>query len=242
LKDRDPRIGDGEWLFRNRSWIPLIPLAALLASIPLSQAPAAGRAWELACVLVSMAGVGVRALAIGTKPRSTSGRNRTCQVAESLNTTGLYSVVRHPLYLGNALMWTGVALFPRVWPAALFSALFFALFYGAIMQAEDAFLRERFGEEHRDWAERTPALLPAFWRWRTAALPFSLRAVLKAEYPGFLALAVLFWVERSELDLVHLNRFVPRPYFLALLLSGVLAYTVLRTLRRHTTLLRTPGR
>ncbi len=46
----------------------------------------------------------IRALTIGTTPKGTSGRNTSEQIAEQLNTSGIYSVVRHPLYVGNYFM------------------------------------------------------------------------------------------------------------------------------------------
>lgn len=43
--------------------------------------------WTISAILVSFAGVVVRAYTIGTTPRGTSGRNTKKQVAESLNTS-----------------------------------------------------------------------------------------------------------------------------------------------------------
>ena len=63
----------------------------------------------------------------------------------TLNTSGLYSVVRHPLYLGNYLMWLGVALFSRTWWAPVIVSLVFWLYYERIMFAEEEFLRRQFG-------------------------------------------------------------------------------------------------
>jgi len=245
MTPKDDLVDQGNWLFRNRSWVPLIALAVLLASLPFAPAPPAGRnrlLWEGFCVGLSLAGLAVRAAAIGCKPRGTSGRNRKVQNAQELNTTGLYSIVRHPLYLGNALMWLGIALFPRVWLATVFVGAFFWLLYERVMLAEEHFLRLKFGAEYERWAERTPAFIPAPARWRAPALPFSLRAVLKAEYPGFLALAVIFPALRSGLDLAQTHRLVLRPFWLAFLASGVLAYVVLRTLRKHTAVLQVQGR
>ena len=39
----------------------------------------------------------IRAIAVGNRAPHTSGRNRDEQVAEALNSTGIYSMVRHPL-------------------------------------------------------------------------------------------------------------------------------------------------
>lgn len=242
---RNDLVAQGNWLFRNRSWVPLPALACLLAALPFAPAPIAGPgrlAWEAFCVALSLAGLCVRAAAVGCKPRGTSGRNRKVQNAQSLNTTGLYSVVRHPLYLGNALMWAGIALFPRVWVAAVFVGVFFWVFYQRVMVAEEDFLRRKFGDEYEAWAARTPAFVPVPARWKPAELPFSLRAVLKAEYCGFLAVTAVFTALRAGLDLAQSHRLVLRPFWLGFLAAGVLAYVVLRTLRKHTALLQIQGR
>lgn len=61
--------------------------------------------------MLSLVGFLIRAYVIGTTPRGTSGRNTKGQVAEELNQAGMYSMVRHPLYLGNYLMWIGIVVF-----------------------------------------------------------------------------------------------------------------------------------
>lgn len=64
--------------------------------------------WAWSCIAVSLFGLLIRAVTIGFTPKGTSGRNtKEGQVAEVLNTKGIYSVVRHPLYLGNYFMWLG---------------------------------------------------------------------------------------------------------------------------------------
>ena len=65
------------------------------------------RAWLVASVAIGLAGLAVRAVAVAYAPDGTSSRDTHRMRAPSLNTTGLYSVVRNPLYLGNGLMWLG---------------------------------------------------------------------------------------------------------------------------------------
>ena len=60
-------------------------------------------------IIFSIIGFLVRFYTIGTTPKGTSGRNTDKQVATVLNSTGMYSIVRHPLYLGNYFIWLGVA-------------------------------------------------------------------------------------------------------------------------------------
>ena len=97
---------EGVRLFRHRGWLPVVLLAAGLAVYLLTARSAAvsavcWRCYEYVCLAVSLCGLSVRIFTVGHTPTGTSGRNTARQVAESLNTTGIYSLVRHPLYLGN---------------------------------------------------------------------------------------------------------------------------------------------
>ncbi|MBI3629692.1 MAG: hypothetical protein HY217_08985 [Candidatus Rokubacteria bacterium] len=95
----------GDLLFRWRSYLPLalLPLLAvgLLARQYPFHPPALDRAWKIGCALIAAAGVALRIYTVGTAAPGTSGRNTREQKAVELNTTGAYSVVRHPLYLAN---------------------------------------------------------------------------------------------------------------------------------------------
>ena len=98
----------------------------------------------------------IRAYTIGHTPKGTSGRNTKKQVANALNTTGAYSLVRNPLYLGIFFMGLGVALFAHLWWLTLIYVLAFWLYYERVIFAEEAYLRDKFGAEYLSWADRTP--------------------------------------------------------------------------------------
>ena len=103
MKLREDLSRQGEWLFRHRSYLPLILLPVLIAS--LREPPflerllgvGAERGYELVCIAISFFGLVVRCYAIGHAPAGTSGRNTKQQETAALNTTGIYSAVRHPL-------------------------------------------------------------------------------------------------------------------------------------------------
>src|SRR5208337_1596675 len=122
----------GNRFFRWRSYLPLFMAVLFLAAL-LSQPGAASpdhpdRPWQTGCLLVSLAGLVLRFFTVGFAPRGTSGRNTLSQVAETLNTTGMYSLVRNPLYLGNFLIWLGLSLFIKVWWCTVIVILCFILF------------------------------------------------------------------------------------------------------------------
>ncbi|MCX7981720.1 MAG: isoprenylcysteine carboxylmethyltransferase family protein [Syntrophales bacterium] len=186
----------GHWLFRWRSYLPLLVIGLSIIAFREFQYPFSSHLmdnlWELFCLAVSMVGIVVRALTIGFVPEGTSGRNTKEQVANELNTAGMYSIVRHPLYLGNFIIWFGISLFVRLWWLSLIIILIFWLYYERIIFAEEEFLRRKFGHFYLEWAERTPAFFPKFSLWRRPTLSFSLRTALKEEYSGFFAIIATF--------------------------------------------------
>jgi hypothetical protein len=136
----------------------------------------------------------IRALAVGKRAAHTSGRNRDEQVAEALNSTGIYSMVRHPLYLGNITTYMGWVVFTGIsWliPLMLFIFLFY---YRFIIYAEEQFLTRKFGQEYQLWKRQTPLLLPAFWRFRKNPHAFSWKVVIENEYTGMAASLTTAWI------------------------------------------------
>jgi hypothetical protein len=183
-------------------------------------------------------GLAIRVNVSGTAPEGTSGRNVDRQRAEELNTTGLYSVVRHPLYLGNFLMGLGIALQPRVWYVPVIAALAFALYYERIIIAEEAFLERRFGDAFRTWAAAVPTIVPSWERYAPARLPFSWRAALRREFYGLFALAGIFWILDVLEDAVQQRQLVLDPLWTTIFAITLVAFFVLRDLKHRTDVLR----
>ena len=96
-------------------------------------------------------------------------------------------MVRHPLYLGNITTYIGWAVFTGIdWLVPVFLVLFVA-YYRLIIYAEEQFLTRKFGQAYLDWRKQTPLLLPAFWKYKANAQPFSWKVVLENEYSGWAA-------------------------------------------------------
>jgi len=82
---------------------------------------------------------------------------------------GAYSLVRHPLYLGNFLILGGFTLACAQWIVIVVVAGFFLFYYPAAIRYEDAKLEEIFGDDWRAWSQSTPAMFPARLSWRADA-------------------------------------------------------------------------
>lgn len=237
----------GNWFFRRRGYLPLLMVPLLLAAMVFSNRVAfldrdpQEEYWLLVCLGVSLLGLLVRVLVIGFVPSATSGRNTREQRASILNTTGMYSVVRHPLYLGNFLIALGIALDTKVFWFVLLFATIYWIYYERIMYAEESFLRHKFGEEFNRWAAATPAFLPRFRQFRAPDLTFSLRMVLRREYPGLLLIAVGFaaleWFEERFLE--HEAGHALIWYLLSM---SIFLSVVLRVLKKQTSVLAVTGR
>jgi protein-S-isoprenylcysteine O-methyltransferase Ste14 len=237
----------GEWLFRWRSILPMLLLPLLvLAFIQYSYpggTPRGESVWEVICAAVSTLGLALRVYAAGTVPRRTSGRNtRKGQVADSLNTTGLYSIVRHPLYLANYLVALGLVIFFHLWWFAAAYTVLFWLYYERIMFAEEEFLRRKFGNHFTTWAARTPLLIPRLANWHSPNLPFSWKTALKREYQTVFLTIASFTVFETISDSLLLNRFCIEPAWLALFGLAVVSFVAVRLLRTQTHILRVNGR
>ena len=144
----------GDFLFRNRSYLPLVFLLIGLGvyvhtELTEIEGPDTflSEYWEYICLAISLLGLLIRIFTVGHTPAHTSGRNtQSGQLAEELNTTGIYSIVRHPLYLGNFFIWSGIALLTEnLWFIIAF-ILFYTFYYERIMYAEEFFLRNKFKE------------------------------------------------------------------------------------------------
>jgi protein-S-isoprenylcysteine O-methyltransferase Ste14 len=227
---------EGEWLFRWRSYVPLVLLAILFGAFQGFHYPymnhTLDQIWDLFCFAVALFGLSIRVITVGFVPGRTSGRNTGGQVADELNTSGMYSIVRHPLYFGNAWMWLGVSLFLHVWWCSLIVMLGFFLLYERVIMAEERFLRERFGEAFEEWASRTPAFWPRVRLWKKPALPFSVRAVLKRENSSLFAIVTLFFLFETIGDVVVEKKFEIDMVWLVIFLVGLVLYVTLKILKK----------
>jgi len=238
---------EGNFLFKHRGEIPIL---LFLLAIPVVYFTDEKNFSSITQIVLMWVAIGLsvlgfifRAISIGTTPKGTSGRNtKEGQIAESLNTTGIYSTVRHPLYLGNYFMWIGIVLFTFNIEFVIIVSLAFWLYYERIMFAEERFLERKFGDSYMDWANRTPAFIPCIKKFKKNIVPFSMVSVLRREYSGVLATVVGFvFIDDLRRYFIDGNFELYTPWHYALIVAIILVI-ILRSLKHYTNILSEEGR
>lgn len=84
------------------------------------------------------------------------------QKSQSLVTTGVYSVVRNPMYLGTFMIGTGFTLIVWPWWAVPIFGVVFYLRFKRQIRKEEKFLSGMFGDQYQRYCDQTPRLFPSF--------------------------------------------------------------------------------
>ncbi|MCB0397736.1 MAG: DUF1295 domain-containing protein [Flavobacteriales bacterium] len=236
----------GNVLFKYRGQIPVVLFIMAVPVILVTDYSRMDAATEFVvlCLSVCLSVIGqlIRAYTIGTTPRGTSGRNTDKQVAEQLNTSGIYSMLRHPLYLGNYLMWIGIVVYTwNGWFVAIVTLAYW-LYYERIMFAEERFLERKFGEVYLSWSQTVPAFIPSFKHIRKPDVPFSMKSVFRREYSGALATVLGFVFVHSLRNYSISGNAHPGMTALYVLAGASVIALFLRTLKHYTGVLKEDGR
>lgn len=183
-------------LYRFRG-IVLGLLAVLLWSVPPTEQGIPASAGVLALV-----GFVVRIEARRVIGEHTRGAE---QEAPRLVTEGIYSRVRHPLYLSNLSFCYAFALFHLgLSLKALAFAVLVTLFEYGLSRSEDSFLKKRFGDSFDEWKKTVPLFIPQI---RVANAPSAFkRSALAAFFADrwtwlWLLFYTLSLILRRQLDL-----------------------------------------
>lgn len=237
---------EGNFLFKYRGQFPVLLFLAAIPAIYFTDyyqiSDQSKEIYTWIAIFLSMAGFVFRAYAIGTTPKGTSGRNTQEQVAEVLNSTGIYSIVRHPLYVGNYFMWIGIVFYTFNFSFLIIVTLAYWLYYERIMFAEERFLEKKFGKSYLDWSLNAPAFIPSFKNFKTGNIPFSLKTVLRREYAGVLATVIGFVFIDILRDSIDFKRLEFDTNNLIVLGVTIFVALILRSLKHYSKILNDENR
>jgi protein-S-isoprenylcysteine O-methyltransferase Ste14 len=190
-----------------QNWIFLVPLLGLIASrlatvglangrLPGFNHPLISTVLDGVGLLLLVLGLVVRVLARGWKAENSGGR---------LVTSGLYAIIRHPLYVASFLIGLGLCLIlgdPIVLAVYL---VLFLLTHGLVIRGEEEWMAGHWGEEYRRYASRVPRFVPrlAALRRRRRICPDRLTVAIGKEADAIcawlaMAFGLLGWKSLAE--------------------------------------------
>jgi len=79
---------------------------------------------------------------------------------KTLVATGLYRLVRNPMYVGVELVVAGEAILYRSWKLAGYAALVWIAFHLFVMLYEEPTLRKKFGASYAEYQKTVPRWIP----------------------------------------------------------------------------------
>ena len=171
----------GNFLFHWRNVLfPIVYLLFLIKSRPIL--PDYGHALAVGLV-IALVGQLLRAVTIGLDYIKRGGKDRRVY-ADHLVQGGVFAHSRNPLYLGNFLIITGVALTSNSLIPFSIAVVFFAFAYSAIIAAEEDYLRRKFGATFDEYCQRVNRIIPNFsgFSRSVSGMSFNWRRLIKKEY------------------------------------------------------------
>jgi len=237
----------GDFLFKFRSHLPLLLLITGIC-VKVYQVYFVGdnnrttlvEIMESAAIFVGLSGFLIRVFTVGYSQPNTSGRNtKDGQIADSLNTTGVYSLIRNPLYLGNYLMWLAIAMLTGSISFVLIFSLVFWIYYERIVYAEESFLRNKFGHIFLDWAANTPIFIPTHFNYTKPNASFGWKKVLRKEKNGLFALFLLFYLFKAVGEYVEKGSIlIQETWVIVGAITTGLIYCILKYMKKYTNILK----
>jgi protein-S-isoprenylcysteine O-methyltransferase Ste14 len=236
-------VKEGNFLFKYRSYLPigfLVPALIFLYYSCKSGNYTEVFWYEMICLAVSLLGLFIRCITIGFSADNTSGRNTAeGQIADEINATGMYSLVRHPLYVGNFFMWLGLAMMVKNTGFIMCFIALYYLYYERIMMAEENFLIDKFGDRYKNWAAKVAPFIPKSFKWTKAKYSFSWVKIIRQEKSGILNLFLIFFLLKALITwLIHKDvKLIPK-IWLYMLIGAVVYYILIKTIQKTTTILK----
>ena len=145
------------WIYRYRGVLLAPPL--LLALFSAFHETESRLVWPLGIALFLL-GTGIRVLA-------QQHIHHRIKARQDLTTTGLYSIVRNPLYVANTLICLGaVVVSEEIWFVPIM-LLYCCGLYSLVVRYEEACLLKEYGEPYRKYLSEVPRWLPRTLRFRS---------------------------------------------------------------------------
>ncbi len=144
-------------LFKYRSYTPIpFLLVMVIVAHPTFTSMIVGLGFVLIGEVIRLWGVSYA----GSETRTTGQVGATVLV-----TTGPYSFVRNPLYLGNMMMYFGLGIMANTPLLAMIGLFYFFFQYTLIVSLEEESLFKKFPEEYLRYFQSVPRFIPTLRKY-----------------------------------------------------------------------------
>ena len=233
-------INYGHFLFRYRNL--LFPAVLILLIILFPPYPLAGNTnldlWmNIAGILIILSGQALRAMVIGLAYIKRGGVNKKIY-ADHLVKDGIFAHCRNPLYTGNLLILAGFLIIHNNPWVYIFGGLFYIFSYYSIVKAEESFLKDKFGNEFKEYCEHVNRWAINFSGFGNtlSSMQFNWRRVISKDYTTiltwFLTVIFLLAMESIRRDGFEYNKLFVLQIFLPVIFALLLLFVV-RTLKKN---------
>lgn len=229
----------GRFAFSYRDYLVPAALVIVLA-LTRPRAPFGSERLDLLLdvlgLLVAVTGQALRIAVIGFAYIQRGGVNKQMS-APHLVCEGFYAHCRNPMYVGDFLLFVGLSLIYNSAFVYLVVLPVVALVLLTMVQAEENYLRGRFGAEYAAYCQRVNRFIPRLrgLRATTRGMHFDWRRVLRKEYgTAFAWISVAFGLMAWE-RIVRLGWSAAEPqlwWLLGAYLPIPLAYGIVRWLKK----------
>jgi hypothetical protein len=134
----------------------------------------------------------------------------------------------------------GFAMWPHIWRLMVLTSCFYALYCERIMLAEEAYLREKFGETFERWSAQTLAFIPKFRGWMPSPVSFCWRTVAQREYNAFFLIITVFFLLDLIGDSIAERRFQVDTGWFATFIVGFFIFAILAHLEKANSSVKRP--
>ncbi len=149
----------GNFFFRTRNY--LFPIFYLFLFLPFIRISENYNTVFFIGLAIAIIGQLVRMATIGLVYIVRGGKNRRI-FADGLVTDGFFSHCRNPMYVGNILLIIGMSVLSNSLFAVLAMIPLFLFIYQAIVRAEEAYLRNSYGEGFDAYCAKVNRWIPKF--------------------------------------------------------------------------------
>lgn len=190
----------GAFLFKNRSFTPIPLIILIFIFLKPSNYGELTPYISIAGLIIIIIGEGIRIISVGYSFPGTSGRESYLR-ADNLNTSGIYSMVRNPLYIGNILIYSGLLIAYSNLAALICFDIILIFQYFFIINYEEEFLKEKFGDKYFEYCKTSGRVVPKFSSFKKPVYRFNLLRVLFSENDSifnslFLYFMILLYKEK----------------------------------------------